>query len=422
MKSALVAALACVAVSLAPAPACADTLIDNINGLTLNADGSVQRFGGVLIDDSGRIQQLYRSGEKRPQRVDYRLDGKGQVMMPGLIDSHIELMRLALTRIAPPAPGARPRPEDRDQALADIQKLVIERGITTVIDMGTTIEDWQAYRRAGDAGTLLMRIIGYAATVDDMVLIAGPKPTPWLYDDHLRLIGLRIAFDGAQPAAAPARPAGAKPLAARPSARPPEPTIPLKNLLSRAGIDGFQPAIRVRNPAALPALFDSIAELSQTYKGERRWRLDLGFRPAPDDLARIAAGGMALTLLPSLPSATDSALPASGVAVAKVRLAYGSAARGALPDPFAPLAAALARDEALAASTSDAAWAAFADGRIGRLAIGQRADFILVDRDPLLASSGELRAIRVLQTWVGGRMVYRANTDLAPPRSAAQDR
>lgn len=424
MKLGSVAALTIAAACFAT-PAHADTLIDNVNGLTLAADGTVVRFGAVLVDDQGRVQQLFQSGEKRPMRVDYRLDGKGQVLMPGLIDSHVELMRMALSRVAPPAPGARPRPEDRDQALIDIQKLLLERGITTVVDMGTTIEDWQAYRRAGDAGTLALRIIGYAADAGDMVLIAGPRPTPWLYDDRLRLIGLRIDFNGAPTpvAAKPVRPAPA-----RTPARQPEPTIPLKNLLSRAGIDGFQPAISVGNAAALPALLDAIGELSQTYKGERRWRIDMGARPAPADISRMGMGGMALTLLPSSLAPADSAMPAQSFALTSIRLrqAFGSGATSALPDPFARYAVTLPREFALAATTSDAAWNAFADGRFGRIAIGQRADFILVDRDPLLASVAELRGIRVLQTWVGGRMVYRAKDDapiaMPPSTPIAGDR
>jgi len=35
------------------------------------------------------------------------------------------------------------------------------------------------------------------------------------------------------------------------------------------------------------------------------------------------------------------------------------------------------------------------------------ADFIVVDRDPLLSSPTELRGTVVLETWVGGQRVYR---------------
>ena len=34
-----------------------------------------------------------------------------------------------------------------------------------------------------------------------------------------------------------------------------------------------------------------------------------------------------------------------------------------------------------------------------------------MDSDPLLATPAELRAMRVLQTWVGGKLVYQAKDD-----------
>ena len=54
------------------------------------------------------------------------------------------------------------------------------------------------------------------------------------------------------------------------------------------------------------------------------------------------------------------------------------------------------------------AYAGFAEDRFGRLAPGQRADFIIVDRDPLLASPSDLRATKVEQTWIGGHKVWSA--------------
>ena len=53
-------------------PAHADTLIDNVNGITLDAEGKVVRFTGVVIDDSGKVKQLLDRTDKRPERIDYR--------------------------------------------------------------------------------------------------------------------------------------------------------------------------------------------------------------------------------------------------------------------------------------------------------------------------------------------------------------
>jgi predicted amidohydrolase YtcJ len=61
----------------------------------------------------------------------------------------------------------------------------------------------------------------------------------------------------------------------------------------------------------------------------------------------------------------------------------------------------------LAAFTTGAAFAGHAEDRIGRLTPGYRADFILVDVDPLISTPAELRATKVFETWVSGRRVFK---------------
>ena len=435
----VLAAIALIAATPLPDTAWADVIVDNVDGLTLAADGTVLRFAGLLIDNNGRIQQIFQRGDKRPARADYRLDGKGRVLMPGLIDSHVELMKLGFTRIPPDSPGARPRPEDRDRALVEAQMLLLERGITTAIDMGTTIEDWQTYRRAGDLGTLSIRIVAYAANTDAMSLIGGPGPTPWLYDDRLRLNGVQIALDGPLETRAAALKV---PYSDAPALKVPLrlTEIQLKNLISRAGIDHFQISVEANGDKSVATLLDSISELALTYKGERRWRIEQAQLIDPADIARLNQNGIAISMQPrqlvaSLASAEARLGPQrlagayawKSIAGTGAHLAFGSGAPNAAPDAFAGIATAttrqgadslpfggwqaqerLTRESALAAYTTGAAWAAFGEGRIGRIALGQRADFLLVDRDPMLASPSELRAIKVLQTWVGGKLVYQA--------------
>ena len=72
---------------LLPAGASADTLIDNVSGLTPGEGGGTERFEALLIGSDGRVIQLFKRGDKRPRKLDYRLDGKGRVLAPGLIAS-----------------------------------------------------------------------------------------------------------------------------------------------------------------------------------------------------------------------------------------------------------------------------------------------------------------------------------------------
>jgi len=53
-----------------------------------------------------------------------------------------------------------------------------------------------------------------------------------------------------------------------------------------------------------------------------------------------------------------------------------------------------------------AAFAGFAEDRIGSLDPGKWADFIIVDRDPTKVDAQALARTQVLETWVAGKKVY----------------
>lgn len=548
MKSAAFAALLLTTTSAAHA----DTLIDNVRGQTIGANGQVEAFTGLLFDSAGVIKRVIHAGDKKPKprkEYQYHLDGQGRVMLPGMIDAHVHVMDIgfaalsldlsdttsladALGRIAkfsaehPDRPwiigrgwnqelwklgrfptaaeldavtGARPvwlqrvdghagwansaalkaagvtaatkdpaggsidrapdgspqgvlvdaamelvdakvpapRPEDRDVALANAQQILFKRGVTAVADMGTGIEDWQAYRRAGDANKLYVRIMAYARGIDQMILIGGPGPSPWLYQDRLRLNGVKLYLDGALGS----RGAWLKaPYADAPATRglPQLNQTQLGNLMSRAAMDNFQVAVHAIGDQANATVIGAITDLAETYKGDRRWRIEHAQIIDPKDFARFAASGAIASMQPVHqtsdrlmaearlgPDRLAGAYPWKSLKAAGVRLAFGSDAPVELADPWAGLAAAISRQgpdgqpeggwqpkervspaEALAAYTADAAYAGFAESRFGRLAPGLRADFVLVDTDPLTANPAQVRATKVLETWIGGGKVW----------------
>lgn len=401
-------------------PAAADTLLDNVEGIALDATGHVERFTGMVIDGAGKVVKLLKRGDKRPERPQYRIDGKGRVAIPGMIDSHSQLIELGLSTMMPVqgtvSTASRipsPRPEDRDVALAAAQDLLLRQGITAAADLGATIEDWQTYRRAGDTGALRIRIMAYARGVEAMELIGGPGPTPWLYHDRLRLNGVALSADGTSGTG----------------------SIQLRNLMSRAAIDRFQIAIDASSTRAVTEALSAFEELAQTYKGERRWRIEGARMVDPAIYARFGSLGVVASMQPASLAddiATGTTGPAGTHAWASLsqsgaRLAFGSDSHSKIPHPFADMATAitrqnaagqpyggwlpeerLTRETALAAWTAGGAWAGMADGRFGRLAVGEWADFVLLDRDPLLASPSELRAVRVEEVWIGGQRAFRA--------------
>jgi predicted amidohydrolase YtcJ len=528
-------------------PAAADTLVYNVEGITIGQEGEVVRFTGLVFDEEGIITDLVERGEERPQ-ADYAVDGKGQVMLPGMIDAHVHVMdigfaaltldlsdtnsleealekirrfaednpgrpwilgrgwnqekwglgrfptaaeldaivpdrpvwleradnhanwansaameRAGITADTPDPEGGRiirdasgapsgvfvdnaiplvgkvvpaPRPEDRDNAFARAQELLLGYGVTAVADMGTSVIDWMTYRRAGDTGALRVRIMAYARGVEAMELIGGPAPTPWLYEDKLRLAGVKLYLDGALGS----RGANLKePYADEPDTHGLPLLTPsqLRNLMSRAAMDGFQTAVHAIGDAANEDVLLAIEELSESYKGDRRWRVEHAQIVDPVDLERFGRHGAIASMQP-LHQTSDMMMAEArlgedrlegayawrSILEAGGRLAFGSDAPVEPADPFAGIAVAVSRtdangrpfggwraeetvsrEQALAGFTADAAYAGFAEGRFGRLLPGERADFLLVDRDPLLASPSEIRETAITQVWVGGQPV-----------------
>ena len=556
--------LLAVLLALAATPAFAAGLVDNVNGITVDATGRLIRFNAILINDEGKVEKLiqgkvedpkpakakkHRRGDPPPAPLySFRLDGKGRTLIPGLIDAHGHVMGLGLSLVTldlsqtrslaeaqakirayaqensarkwiigtgwnqeqwglglfPTAaeldaavsdipvwlervdghagwansaairaagitaaskapPGGRiemaggkpagvfvdqamdlmtkvvppPAPKDRDIALEKAQQALLGMGITAIADMGTTIEDWQAFRRSADRGALRVRIMSYAAGLDNMVLIAGPEPTPWLYDDHLRMGGLKLILDGAlgsrgawlkaDYADAPGQ-RGLSMIAA----------TSLRNMMSRAAMDNVQVAVHAIGDAANSELLDAIQELSETYKGDRRWRVEHAQIVSPADLPRFGQFGIVASMQP-VHEASDWRMATARLGEARLKgayawksmldnrvpLAFGSDVPVESPNPFPGIAAAMTREDAkgepaggwmpeqrigfeaaIDGFTRQAAYAGFAEKRFGSLIPGQRADFLLIDRDISLARPADIRTTQVLETWIGGKRVF----------------
>ncbi len=556
---------AAMALALCPLPALASGVIDNVNGIALDANGQIVHFGALLIDDEGKVEKLipgrYQEPEykpkkpkrgqpwpERPKGPSFKLDAGGKTLIPGLIDAHGHVMGLGLSLItldlsdtrslaqaqekirayvaanpgrkwiigtgwnqeqwglgrfptaaeldaavsdipvwleridghagwansaairaagvtaATKAPaGGRvemaagkpagvfidkamdliqkfvppPAPKDRDLALEKAQRALLAMGITGIADMGTSIEDWQAFRRSADRGALRVRIMAYAAGLDNMVLIAGPEPTPWLYDDHLRMGGIKLLLDGALGS----RGAWLKAdYADAPGQRGLNiiPGTQLRNIMSRAAMDNFQVAVHAIGDAANHEILDAIAELNDTYKGDRRWRIEHAQIVDPADLPRFGPLGAIASMQP-VHEASDWRMATTRMGLGRLQgayawksmldnrvpLAFGSDVPVESANPFPGIAVAMTREDAkgepfggwmpeqrvsfqaaLDGFTRQAAYAGFAEKKFGSLVPGQRADFLLIDRDISTTRPADIRQTQVLETWIGGKRVY----------------
>ncbi|QYF95770.1 amidohydrolase [Massilia sp. PAMC28688] len=69
--------------------ASADTVIENANGYTLNANNELVRFSTMAFDDKGRIVAVGDAARARAKSATTRrIDMQGKTVIPGLIDAH----------------------------------------------------------------------------------------------------------------------------------------------------------------------------------------------------------------------------------------------------------------------------------------------------------------------------------------------
>ena len=331
----------------------------------------------------------------------------------------------------------QPLGKDRNAAFLKAQESLLGYGVTATADMGTSIDDWLTYRRIADLGGLRVRIMSYGMGVDTTVQIGGTGPTPWLYDDRLKLVGVKLYADGALGSRGAWLKAPYADAPGQTGAGFMNDTV-LRNRMSRAAMDGYQVAVHAIGDRANAEVLDAIDEMAQTYKGDRRWRVEHAQIVDPVDLPRFGKYGTIASMQP-VHETSDRLMAEARLGPQRLagayawasmlrngaKLAFGSDYPVEKPDPWAGWAAAftrqgpdgqpfggwqpqeaITREQAWWAYTGGAAYAGFAEDRFGRLAPGQKADFVIVDRDPLLASPADLRATKVEQTWIGGQKVW----------------
>jgi predicted amidohydrolase YtcJ len=344
----------------------------------------------------------------------------------------IDAATALIEKVVPP-----PSAGEREKALEAALKHLASVGLTGLHDMGVSAEDWALYRSFGDEGRLTARITGYAAGMAAMEAISPLKPTPWLYADRLRLQGIKIYADGALGSR------GAwllKPYSDEPATRGLQflDDTKMKNLFSRANFLGYQVAVHAIGDAANRQALDSFAEIRNTYGDKFRNRIEHAQVIDPVDIPRFAELHIIASVQPTH-ATSDKAMAEDRLGAARlegayawqrllkagVQLALGSDTPVEPANPFFGVHAAVTRQsrdnqppggwradqalslqQAFAGFTADAARAGRMEGKVGTLAPGAWADFILLDRDPFQIAPAELPQVKVEETWLAGARVY----------------
>ncbi len=341
----------------------------------------------------------------------------------------------------------RPTTAQLDAALSKAQETLLSVGVTAAADMGTSVGDWEAFRRAGDAGQLKVRIMSYSFQLDPLLAISPNGPTPWLYGDRLRMGGMKLLADGALGS----RGAWLKqPYSDQPDTRGLQflKDEELRKTADEAAKRGYQIAVHAIGDAANAQVIGTYEWLNQRYKGDRRWRIEHAQIVNPADIPRFSRANIIASMQPTHqtsdrlmaearlgPNRLAGAYAWQSMLKSGARLAFGSDFPVEAPNPFPGLSAAISRQDmqgqppggwipdqrltfsqALSAFTRDAAYAGFAEEKIGALEPGKWADFILIDRDPTKVDAQSLARTQVLETWVAGKKVWSSASAAQPAK------
>jgi len=340
-----------------------------------------------------------------------------------------------------PAPTA----EQRQRGLAEAQKLMLANGVTAVADMGTSVDDWTVMRSAADAKQLEVRILSYAAGVEAMRGLHGSKSNK--HSDRLNLVGVKIYGDGALGS----RGAWLKqPYADMPGTRGLRflTDDQLRAQVNSVSAHGYQAAVHAIGDAANAQVISVFEEMSRKWGPKRRWRIEHAQVVDPADIPRLAPAGIIASMQPIHqvsdremaekrlgPHRLAGAYAWQTILKSGARVAFGSDFPVEPVNPFLGLSAAISRQDpngvpgggwrphervsfaqALSGFTRDAAYAGFAESRIGALEPGKWADFILVDRDVSAVDAQSLARTQVLETWVAGKKVWERGASAAGER------
>jgi predicted amidohydrolase YtcJ len=350
-------------------------------------------------------------------------------------------------------------PAEIEAAILKAAAYVTARGLTSVHDMGLDPDGIAAYRRLAQAGRLPLRVFAYHADPIPESLSQLPKSLSYRAElDRLRqrlgppesnpmfsVRGIKLYMDGAlgSRGAALQAPYSDEPQSSGLLLHPPE---HIEQMARWAMLHGYQLATHAIGDRAVHLVLDAYERAGVKSAKNLRFRIEHVQVVLPSDLSRRRFRELGV-IASVQPSHATSDMPWAGARLGPERLKFSYAYRSLLgsgarlaggsdfpveeADPRLILHAAVTRKdeqgnppsgflpaerlslgEALRMVTSDAAYAAFTEDRLGRISVGKLADLTVIagalnlNDSPAAAPPEDLLRREIIMTIIGGKVVH----------------
>jgi len=326
-----------------------------------------------------------------------------------------------------------------EQALSLGMQAAVRHGLTGVHDAGVDLNTLRAYQRLAERKQLPLRITAFAAGDGDALESLCRDGLYQHPSGRLKMRTVKLYADGALGSRGAALLQDYSDdhgnrglLRMSPEA--------MARAIAKAKRCGVQVATHAIGDRGNREVLDLYAQAlgADAAQRDHRWRIEHAQILAPQDLPRLAALHVIASMQPTHatsdmpwaeqrlgPRRIDGAYAWRQLRDSGARLALGSDFPVESADPRLGLFAAATRTdaqgqprggwhpeekltayEALRGFTLDAAYAGFAENEVGSLAVGKRADFVVLAQDPLAVEPQALRELTVLGTYVDGAPVW----------------
>ncbi|MEE2568942.1 amidohydrolase [Pseudarthrobacter sp. J64] len=333
--------------------------------------------------------------------------------------------------------------EDRDAQLEEAFASYLAVGVTGAVDMAVQDDDLAAFRRAMERrnGALPIRVKGHLlvtrheSDTDNLAQVGkAARLAAELDNDWLQITGIKLVVDGVIDSCTAAM---KEPYADGSSAEPIWDRASLTPVVAAADAAGLQVALHAIGDEASDIALDALEEAYlQNGPRDRRHRIEHLETVTEANVRRLAALGVVASMQPvhADPAIQDNwrsvlgdhrcerAFPWTEFTEAGATLALSTDAPTAPHQPLPNMYIASTRRsaldptldanipkyaldlaDALCHATRDAAFSCRAEDRLGRIAAGYLADFVVLDSNPLQADASELLRNHARLTVVGGK-------------------